>query len=689
MTVSNIQTKDIVMIKGPTGAGKTRGLQARYQFLLGTGVRADLILVLVRNRRQSIFWRDTVKPKISSNMRIQSYFGFVQGEIKKYWTAIKSKIDGFKHDMIEPVFLTTEASQFLLTKLVENFRHQGKLMDITANSQRIVIEALSNLSRAIAANIHYKDIGVRLLSSSLTGNGIKERLFADFQDLLIRYIKDCKDNGFIDYSLAIYIYNNYLLNDGFYRERLKKETAHLIVDGLEEAVSCEVDLINIISDFTETCTLSFSTDGTFSRKQGACPEYAEKIIMPKVTKMIELKECFTCGKDLYMFSDVLYSKFCNPNSVPWSQVSALSTQDSELHFGDLPIFSIQAEIRSEMIMKVCEEIQVLIDEGLEPKDIVVICPIADSVLEYCLKSFFKKRSIGVVNISRTSRYIDESFIRALITLACLCHPQWDMNPPEHDIANLLGMVLGLDPVRSSLIAREVVNLKPFTLPAIDNLEFRERVGFMNSDKYQVLKNWIEKYREGDPLPINNFFQSAFITILLNLPRVESHINACRLLIESAANFLKTIGISTSQDPGKNFIEMVKQGVKPAETIQDLEQKIYSDHLIISTPQSYLASSMNRKVQIWVDTSSPLWYRSDVEELTNPHVFSPDWKEGDVWTEELDERFKMLKCSVLVKQLMRRCTERVILAESQYNQDGYENDGILADIMGEIAYETTT
>lgn len=682
MTVSSIQDKDMVMIKGPTGSGKTRGLQARYQFLLGTGARADLILVLVRNRRQSIFWRDTIKPKISSNMRIQSYFGFVQGEIKKYWPAIKSRIDGFKQNMIEPVFLTTEASQFLLTEIVEDYRHQGKLMDITANSQRIAIEALSNLSRAIAGNINYKAIGSRLLSSCVTRNSMKERLFSDFQELLNSYVKSCAENGFIDYSLAIYIYNNFLLNDRFYRERLKKETAHLIVDGLEEAVPCEVDLINTISDFTETCTLSFSTDGTFSRKQGACPEYAEKIIKPKVTKIIELKECFTCSRELFVFSDILYSKLSNTISVPWSQ-------DSGFYAGDLPASSIQAELRSEMIKKVCEEIQILIDEGLEPKEIAVICPIVDSVLEYCLKSFFKKRSINVVNISRTSRYIDESFIRALITLACLCHSQWDMNPPEHDISNLLGMVLGLDPVRSSLIAREVVNLKPFTLPTIDNLEFRERIGFMNSDKYQVLKDWIEKYREGDPLPINNFFQSAFITILLNLPRVEAHINACRLLIESAANFLKTIVNSTGEDPGKGFIEMVKQGVKPAETIQDLEQKIYSEDLIISTPQSYLASSMNKKVQIWVDISSTLWYRSDVEELTNPHVFSPVWKEGDVWTEELDERLKMLKCGVLVKQLMRRCTERVILAESQYNQDGYENDGILADIIGEIAYETTS
>jgi len=657
-----------LLIKGFTGSGKTKKLIDIYQKLLEQGKRTDGILVLVRNRRQSIIWRKSINIKKASSIRIQSYFGFIQGEIKKYWSLISSDIDGFKKGTLEPTFLTTEVSQFILNKLVDEFRKQGRFMDITSTSEKITIEALSVLSRAATSRIDIHLAGKRLFDANIKKDSSRERLFADLQDVICRFVEYCKENGYIDYFLAVEIYNKKLLCSEAYLEGLKKEIRFLIVDGIEEAVPCETDLVSHIMDYAQQTVVSFSTDGTVARKQGACPEYVEKIIFPKCTEVIELEKGFSCKPEFIEFSDYIYKSIVENKAFENNNIS------------DVIFKSVQAELRSEMIAMVCLEIEKQLKEGAKPTDIAVICPIVDSVLEYCLESWFAKKGISVVNLARIRSYMEDSFIAALVTLACLSHPDWNVNPPGHDISNLLSMVLGLDPVRSALLAREVMAQKPFTLPEIESLEFRERIGFVNAEKYYYLKNWIENYRKEKPESIEVFFQKALRTILLNIPMIEEHINSCRALIESAETFTKTVGQMSGIDTGKAFIEMLKKGIKPAETITELEQKIYSESILISTPYAYISSSLNRKVQIWIDISSQLWCKSDVEQISNPYVFSPDWQDGQLWTEELNEKFRFLKCATFARRLIRTCSDKIVFAESQYNQDGYENEGVLSEVL---------
>lgn len=650
-----------LLIKGASGSGKTKKLIDIYQGLLEQGKRTDGILVLVRNRRQSIIWRKNININKASSVRIQSYFGFIQGEIKKYWPLVSSGIKGFKKGTLEPCFLTTEVSQFILNRFVDEFRKQGRLMDTTSTSEKITIEALSVLSRAAASNIDIKSVGKRLFDSGIKKDSSRERLFADLQDVINRYVEFCRESGYIDYFLAVEVYNKNLLDSKTYIDHLNSEIKYLLVDGIEEAVPSEVDLIGRIMNNAQKTVISFSTDGSVSMKQGACPGYVERIILPKCTEIIELNGSFLCKPEFIEFSNCIYDTILEEKMIELNKCKEVDFK------------SIQTELRSEMILMVCLEIEKQLKEGTSPADIAVICPIIDSVLEYCLESYFAKQEISVVNLARTRSYMEDSFTRALVTLACLSHPVWNINPPGQDISNLLSMVLGLDAVRSALLTREVMAQKPFTLPEIEKLEFRDRIGFLNTEKYYFLKNWIEEYRKGRPEQIEVFFQKALRTILLNLPQIEEHINSCRILIESAGTFTKIIGDEPGVDTGKAFIEMIKKGVKPAETITELEQKIYSDAVLISTPYAYISSSMNRKVQIWIDISSQLWCKSDAEQISNPFIFLPDWQNNQVWTEELDEKYRVLKCATFAKRLIKRCAGEIVFAESQYNQDGYENN----------------
>jgi hypothetical protein len=644
-----------VLVKGPTGSGKTANLQEEYQNLIRQSIRTDKILVLVRNRRQSILWREKIDIKMSAGVRIQTYFGFVQNEIKKYWPMIRNCIKNFKSNMIEPIFLTTEISQFLLAKQIEEYRLKGKLIEITANSQRIAIEGLAVLSQIVTSG--------KTIEQYKTLN---ENLTNDLRSLLTEHIDDCMARGYIDYYIALEIYNDFLLKNEEYLKSLRNGIEHLVVDGLEDAVASEIDFIDTLLETLVSSKVAFSTDGTYSKRQGACPEYAEKTLFNQFDKVVELKQHFNCDQEFFELSEQISQK--------------VITNSGEIIKNSSKMPFLQAELRSEMIKEISGTINELFERGYKPSEIAIICPIVDSVLEYCLQNDFKKKEMSITNIARTNRYIDQSFIKALITLACLSHPMWDLNPPEHDIATLISMVLGLDPIRGSLIAREVVKQKPFTLPGMQQLEFRQRIGFNNSEKYDFLKIWIENYRTQEPLTIDVFLQKAFTNLLIQLPLAESNMNICQMLIESATRFINTYQAPSDIEKGKAFIELIKQGIKPAETILDLEKKLYTKDIIISTPQAYISSSFHRKVQVWTDVSSSNWHKSDVAELSNPYVLSPLWEQGREWNSEDEEKHKMLKLGAILKKLIRSCPDRILLSQSQYSQDGYENSGVLSEIF---------
>jgi len=82
---------------------------------------------------------------------------------------------------------------------------------------------------------------------------------------------------------------------------------------------------------------------------------------------------------------------------------------------------------------------------------------------------------------------------------------------KDDVRALIRMVLKIDPVRSSILAGEILAQKPFAqFPDIEFPGLVERVGYYNIEKYEYIRNWIKEYREREkPLQIHEFFQKVF------------------------------------------------------------------------------------------------------------------------------------------------------------------------------------
>lgn len=129
--------------------------------------------------------------------------------------------------------------------------------------------------------------------------------------------------------------------------------------------------------------------------------------------------------------------------------------------------------------------------------------------------------------------------------------------------------------------------------------------------------------------------------------------------------------------------MVRKGIKSAESIFELEEKLSGNFVLLSTPVAYLASSLESKVTIITSLSSSHWTPRSVKEITNLHVLTKTWNPKDIYTEDIEEENQKRYVAVLMRSILKRCGEKVITFESMLSANGYENDGILSEYFDEL------
>lgn len=662
-----------IILKGPAGSGKSTLLLERYKYMVEKlKVPSERILILLLNRTQSLEWRTRTVLEGSGAILRTSYYGFIQGEIKTYYPIIVKKCKEIVGKDIKPVFLTFEAAQFLVSIVLEWRRqNKGYFSGVTSFTDRLAIDMTSNLVRAAISDIPYNEIGKRLYDALEKKEEIKKQVYNEADDIIRAYRKRCMELGIFDFGMAVELYNNYLITDSTYQKQLFNRIDHLIVDNIEECVPTEVDFINFLLPGLKTCLMGYNHEGGYGEAFGSNHEYMKQQLIGKI-EMVELNKSFTCKDYMYEFSDMLFDaiekgtfKRCEPGK----EIERV-----------MPF-----ELRSEMLEKAGERILSLIeDEGYSPSDIVVISNYADPVSEFVIARSLEKHGYEIKNLARKSRIIDNPFSQALITLAQLCHPSYGSVPRRDDVRALIRMVLKIDPVRSSVLAGEILAQRPFAqFPDIEFPGLVERVGYYNIEKYEHIRNWIKEYRKREePLDINEFFQKVFLEILISTEVSQRDILETKKLIDSAKSFVDVIS-RFNRNANKDFLDVVRRGIKSGESIFELEEKLEGNFVLISTPVAYLASSLKSKVIILLSLSSSNWTPRSIKEITNIHVLTKTWDVEEIYTEEMEEKNQKRYLAVLIRSLFKRCGEKLITFESALSASGYENDGILSDYFDEI------
>lgn len=659
---------DKIVLCGGTGTGKTTRLVNEYKRLVEEEhIKSEEILVLLMNRNQSLGWREKTTFKISGRIIRTSFFGFVQEEVTTFYPLILEKVKDIKRFSVKPVFLKFEASQYLLSMLISNRRNLfDAFSSLTDRDGKIAIDISSDFVKAAAASLSYKDIGARLYSALELQTEDKKAIFSEVDKIIEDYRKRCLECGVMDFAMAMDFYNLILLKSEKYLESLKKRFKYLIVDNLEEAVPMQTDFISTFLDIVDGALISYNEEGGYGNIFGGNKKYVEEVILKKCKIHNINTKPFTCKDEMTEFSDMLFDGIINSESQVKLKPNGVSI-----------IRVPETVLRSDMLDKVSEKVIELLNSGYKPNEIALISTFADVVTEYVIDSRIKKCNVRVTNIARKSKFIDNKFVYALITLAYLCHPDERIIPTVDEVRALVGMVLDMDPIRSSILANIICNQSPFAeFPPVDNEEIISRIGYSNINQYNFIRNWINDYRKGEPLDIDIFFQRVFTEILLVYGADEEDIIDIKRLIDSSHSFKETISRFNTIDVNKGFLMMVKNGAKSAESIFDMEERGGDNEIVLCTPMTYLSNSLEHKVILMIGISSSHWIPRCAKEISNPYVLSPTWKVGDIYTEEIENENQRNNIAIVLRALIRKCGEKFITFESRYSSDGFENDGIL-------------
>lgn len=663
-----------LIIKGPTGSGKSTILLERYKYMVETlGIPSDKILILLLNRSQSLEWRSKTVLSASGNIWRTSYYGFIQGEIKTFYPIVLKNCKEISRKSIQPTFLTFESAQFLMSKAIERRREErGVFSGVASYTDRIAIDLTANLVKAATSDIPYYEIGSRLYDALEMKDETKRQVYREADEIISAYREKCIGLGVLDFGMAVDLYNNCLLKDSGYREQLFKRVEHLIVDNIEECVPTEADFIAFMLPNMKTCLLGYNHEGGYGEIFGSNHEYMKQRITG-MCDVVELARSYTCKDFMYEFSDMLFENIKNKKGLKLDNKIGIEREPA-------------VELRSDMLEKIGQKICRLISEdGYRPSDIVVLSTYADPVTEFVIGRAIEKQGYRLKNLARKNRIIDNPFSQSLITLAHLCHPSYGILPNRDDVKVLTRMLLKIDPVRSSILAGEVCSQRPFAeFPDVEFPGLVERIGYYNIEKYEYIRKWISDYKSREkPLPIDEFLQKVFLEILISREVSDSDILQAKKLIDSAQSFVDIVSKFSNMNANKGFLDMIRGGIKAAESIFELEEALSEDCVLLATPIAYLSGTLTSKITILAGISSRNWTPRSIKELTNAHVLTKTWDVSGIYTEKMEEEYQKHYLAVVLRAILKRCSDKLITFESSLSSNGYENDGMLAEYFDEL------
>ena len=647
--------------KGPTGSGKTTILKNKFnKKALNNGT--DKNIVFLKSASSVNNWRNSIDLEYLGPLNIFTYFGFIQKEIKDKWIYIEKNLQGLRKK-IEPTFMNVETAHFVMSKFVEKKRKNNEIFDyINATSSQIAVQLIDNLNYGAMNCLDFSEMEERLLNWA-NEDKEKYKLFKEGISIMKIFRDFCQKNRVIDYSLLVDLYNKKLLNSKNYLDNLKNKFTYLFVDDLEKTVPAAQKLFEILNENTNKSYMTFNPEAGINRFFGGNPVLAKKKFLNK-GKIKKLNESFTSSKE----SRELAINFKN------RVLNNKKTLKTNYIKGE-----IDTELRGDMFIKMAQKVIELIKNDIKPGEIAIIAPNIDKVMEFTLEHYFEDKGYKLYNFKNSKRLVDIPFAQALITLTLLTNPDWNINIDYSSLHQTISLLLNLDPIRSGLITEEIFK-NAYILPEIDNLTLRERVGFNTAEKYDHLKNWINEKKNQD-LEVPHFFQLVFGELLAPLSPSDEDILACRQMIDSVKKFksvVESFKDFNQKELGKDFIELIYNGTIAAEVLYQNEHN--KDQIILATPYKFLQNPQIDSVKylFLLDISSNSWLKSIAKELSNPYIFSPQWKNERNWDDDLDQSLRKIQLVDFFQSIVSKSKKGLYLNDSYLNSRGWEQDGKLFD-----------
>lgn len=366
-----------------------------YKKLLNeTNNRSRGIMILVPNATVKLKYERALNIDISEELNINTYIGFIKKEIIKFWPLITEQCNKIINKSISPRFIPSSLSEYIIINKVNDQRNtNGYFQDITGTNRSISNSIINNINKAALALIDFQDIGEKIYLSKKNKDSIMRFSYSQMDEIIDYYISKLLENSMIDNAITIYLYTNYLINDERYIKYLNQEIKYLIVDSLECCSNAEVDFINLLSNYTLDTYIYFNKTNDYSVFYNIDMEYIYENIINKIED--------------------------NSNSInSIKEIDNINLSDIYLLPAEVKL-NESSQLYSEMIDEVTSKVIELVNNGISLKDIAIISPINNTILDYQIKNILNRNKINVFNTKKNNKIIDYPYSNALVVATCI------------------------------------------------------------------------------------------------------------------------------------------------------------------------------------------------------------------------------------------------------------------------------
>ncbi len=662
-----------IFLSGPPGAGKSTALVARLVHLLRQGVPAYSILVLLPDRAT----RDELQKELKGlqlgpygDVSLLTYYGLAHQMVSLFWPLVARRA-GFAHPERPPIFYNFELAQDLMRHMVEPLLEQGYFEKLHLHPLRLVAQLIDNMNQSALNGYPLPEVLLRLVGS---WSGPAERLlaFQQGQEIVSRFRAEALEHGLLDFSLMLEVLQQHLLDAppfwGYFTERYR----HLLVDNVEENVPAAHDFIGRLLPQLDSALLVYDEFGGNRSILGADPEGA-----------LALRR--SCSRLVRMPGPP------RPTAL-LAQAAAvrLGQEEGTIEGAEGAVLDvIRTRYRSEMAAAAADALGRMVHgEHIPPSEIAVIAPALDGVLRFALAQECARVEVPVRFLRRSRRPIEEPAVRAVLNLAALLHPEWDVYPQRYEIGEALGQVMAeVDPVRAALLADWTYDPVVPGWRAPDSLTptARNRLGVHLLAHYQQLWERWQALLPAAGLPWEDLLARMQQELLPDATADPTVAVAFAELLESARNFRQTFPVLYPGDApelvGRRYLEMLRSGLAGAYYVVPEEE--IPPAVVVAPVHSYLLGGRPVRRQLWLDLGSPEWSSSLQQPLTNPHVLSRRWPVGAPWDDAADYAARRASLARIVQGLCYRCSEGVILCSSELSTAGQPQEGPLLRLLEPI------
>jgi hypothetical protein len=683
---------EIIWLEGRSLSGKTHRLTQLYgqwwRSLKSERVldQPTLALVLAANGQARRRLSRSLERAIAGEAPVmgKTPLGLMREDVHLFWPLL---LEAGISKQLFPTQLRPETEQWLAMEQWQN-QYPGRDSSLNAAQRSRLVRNLLDLGQlAGAAGWTDRQVLERLTAGEIRvtpGEISAEEAIAFWQ----HWRQWCLARGFLTYGLIFHCYGQYLLKKPQYQQYLCQRYDAIFADDVDDYPAIAVDLFNQLQSHCSWAVFSFNPDGQVRLGLNADPNALA--ILAQGAKVERLERPTGMAPQLSTQVLNLLKDPRSPDILP-PQVQALQT------------FS-----RAQLLRQTADQIIAAVHQGeIKPQDIAIIAPGLDEIARYSFLEIFNKAGIDIIALNEQRPLSSAPLIRSLLTLLALVYDLGEWARREQ-VAEMLVMLserrsggqikLAIDPVRAGLLADTCYAINPQApaLMPIEQYPRWDRFGYQASQAYGALRDWLSKQKQALAQETLSPVTMLDRAIREQLPPEHQlaygELASLRELMETLQHFWRVQGKlqSNAGHGGESlpqireklalFLQLLGQGTVTAQPRPDIPDWLPPPPAItLATIYQYRSLRSQHRWHFWLDAGDRLWEMGGASQLFGSPLLLRH-REPKPWTEPEQLQWDQERFERIVRDLLARVTEKLVLCHSEISVRGTEQVGRLLNII---------